>query len=97
MSTTQPDLSLVLVHFQRATRAAEAALQITERLRDELGPRLTSLEARFGALESRVTSLALGVDSLQRGVLKIADILDDHGARLDTIDGTLRAILAKLP
>jgi hypothetical protein len=98
------DWTLIVRNSQKAARAAEAALEITQRLEADLSHRLTALEGRFGALEGRMTSAAAGLDSLHRAVLRIADIQDDQTARLDGIDTrlgnietTLAAILAKLP
>ena len=98
------DLTLVLRNTERAARAAEAALAIAQRLETDLGARLT-------AIEGRMAGYMAGLNSLERGILRITDrLLDhdgrfdaiekrlrDHDARFDAIDATLAAILAKLP
>jgi hypothetical protein len=90
------DLTLILRSTQSAARAAEAALEIAEGLRSDVGNRLTAMEARFSglegrftALEGRVTTLAAGQDSLHRAVLRIADRLDGIEARLTDISTRL--------
>lgn len=91
------DLTLILRNTQAAARAAQAALDIADGMRSDVGNRLTALEARFtalegrfAALEGRVTTLAAGQDGLHRAVLRIADLLDG-------IDGRLVEIAARLP
>jgi hypothetical protein len=98
------DWTIIVRNSQKAARAAEAALEITQRLETDLSHRLTALEGRFGALEGRMTSVAAGLDSLHRAVLRIADIQDDQTAGLDgqtarlaSIETTLALILARLP
>jgi hypothetical protein len=83
------DLTLILRSTQAAARAAQAALDIAEGLKSDMGNRLTALEARFTALEGRfaslegrVTTLAAEQDSLHRAVLRVADLLDGVDGRL---------------
>jgi hypothetical protein len=90
------DLTLILRNSQSAARAAQAALEIAEWLKSDVGNRLTALEARFTglegrftSLEGRVTTLAAGQDSLHRAVLRIADGLDGIEARLTDIAARL--------
>ncbi len=86
------DLTLVLRNTERAARAAEAALAIAQRLETDLGARLTAIEGRMGGYMA-------GLNSLERGILRITDRLLDHDGRFDAIekrfDG-LDAALAKL-
>jgi hypothetical protein len=98
------DLTVIIRNSERAARAAEAALAIAQRLE-------TDLATRLSAIEARMASYAAGPNSLERGILRITDRqydhdgrfdaiekrLTDHDARFDKIDGTLAAILAKLP
>jgi len=95
MSTTL-DLSLILRNTERAARAAEAALAIAQRLETDLSTRLT-------AIEGRMAGYMAGLNSLERGILRITDRLYDHDARFDTIerkladhDGRFDAIERKL-
>jgi hypothetical protein len=97
------DLTLVLRNTERAARAAEAALAVVRRLETELGHRMTALEARFSGLEGRIPAIAAGINSHELGLLKVTDMLLDHDGRFDAIDrrldgieATLAAILAKL-
>ena len=90
--TTEPppgqgtvELGLILRNTQRAVRAAEAALEIAQRLETDFGHRFTALEGRFTALEGRVTSLAAGLNSVHRAVLRIAEVQDDHTTLLEAI------------
>ena len=75
---TNPHRSCIQKSFQIA---AEAALEITGRLKLEIGLRFDGLEGGLGSLEGRGASLAAGQDSLHRAVLRIADTLIDHSAR----------------
>ena len=91
------DWTLIVRASQKAQIAAEAALEITGRLKLEIGLRLDGLEGGLGTLEGRAASLAAGQDSLHRAVLRIADTLIDHSARFDAIDKNLADIAARLP
>lgn len=89
------DWTLIVLASQKAQIAAEGSLQATERFQSEWGNRLTGIESRLGglegrftALEGRVTTLAAGQDSLQRAVMRIADIQAEHTARLNRIEGS---------
>ena len=95
-STPTVDLGLILRNTQKAVQAAEAALEIAQRIETDFGHRFNALEVRFTGLEGRITTLGAGQNSLQRAVLRIADTLVDHGGRLDRIDGRLDAVEATL-
>jgi hypothetical protein len=96
MSEAIVDLTLVLRNTERAARAAEAALAIYQRMEGELGHRLGAMEARLSGLESRIPALAAGVNSVERGQVRLNDKLLDHDGRFDRIDARLDAILARL-
>jgi chromosome segregation ATPase len=93
-STPTVELGLILRNTQKAVQAAEAALEIAQRIESDFGHRFSALEGRFTGLEGRITTLSAGQNSLQRAVLRIADTLVEHGGRLDRIDGRLDAIEA---
>jgi hypothetical protein len=92
-STPSLELGLILRNTQKAVQAAEAALEIAQRLETDFGHRFSALEGRFTGLEGRIATLSAGQNSLQRAVLRIADTLVDHWGRLDRIE----AALATLP
>jgi hypothetical protein len=96
MSDTTIELGLILRNTQKAANAAEAALASARLLESETGQRLSAIEARMVAVEGRLTVITAGQNSLDRAVLRIADMLVDHGGRLDRIDGRLDAIEATL-
>jgi hypothetical protein len=104
-------VDLPLVILQKTQHAAEAAAASAKLLESEACHRLTAIEARFASVEGRLTSIesrlthfAAGQTSHELAIMRIADIQSEHTARfdaidmrLDSIDRTLAAILAKLP
>jgi hypothetical protein len=64
---------------------------------------MTALEARFSGLEGRIPAIAAGLNNHELGILRVNEKLLDHDGRfdatdrrLDGIEATLAAILAKL-
>ena len=90
-------VDLPLVILQKAQHAAEAAAASAKLLETEAGLRLTSIEARMVGVEGRLSSLYAGQGANTLTLMRIADTQTEHTARLDRIEQTLAAILAKLP
>ena len=76
------ELALILRNTETASRDARAALEATERFVENIGPRLSALEARFSSLEARVGGLEKGLDGVARSNYRIETLLADIAARL---------------
>jgi chromosome segregation ATPase len=97
------DWRLIVLASQKAQIAAEAAVASAQLLESEVGGRLTSVEARLGGIEGRMSNLFAGQASHERAIMRIAEIqaghtvlLNEHTDRLTRIEGRLDGIEGRL-
>ena len=83
------DLRLILRNTERASRAAQAAFDATERLVvsvgnrfDALESRMTAVESRMASLESRIGCVEKGMDGIARSNHRLEQMLSDILAKL---------------
>lgn len=76
------DWTIIVRNLQQAARSADAAMEIAEGMKADLRERLTAIETCLTCVETRLSALAAGQDSLHRTGLRIADAVDAISLRL---------------
>ena len=76
------DVKLILRNTEHASRDAQAAMEVTERLVVSIGARFDALESRVTSLEIRMTAVERGLDAIARSNHRMEQMLGDILARL---------------